>query len=248
MNNPKISVVTVCYNAAETIEQTILSVINQTYPNIEYIVIDGASTDGTVDIVNKYHDKIACFISEPDKGIYDAMNKGIKVATGEWINFMNAGDGFANSSVLMDISIQNVPLEKSFIYSDTYITNSGRILYKMESSYEKGNIQHQSSIYKKSLHENYGVYISHQRRIISDYIFFNQIPPHLFYKTPVVISKYDNTGFSQGAWCFLQKHCCDYIFGRLSFPLLCITLLFFELKQLIPSKLKKLAKSLIRLT
>ena len=95
-----ISVVTVSYNAVSTIEQTILSVINQTYPNVEYIIIDGGSTDGTVDIIKKYADKIAYWVSEPDKGIYDAMNKGVVVATGEWINFMNAGDIFTDSDVI----------------------------------------------------------------------------------------------------------------------------------------------------
>lgn len=74
-NNPLISVVTVSYNAVLTIEQTILSVINQTYPHIEYIIIDGGSTDGTVDIIKKYANRIAYWVSEPDKGIYDAMNK-----------------------------------------------------------------------------------------------------------------------------------------------------------------------------
>ena len=96
----KISVITVCYNAIQGIERTIKSVLSQSYPEIEYIVIDGNSTDGTVDVIHKYADKISYFMSEPDGGIYDAMNKGIRVATGEWINFLNAGDTFYyNTSV-----------------------------------------------------------------------------------------------------------------------------------------------------
>mgnify|MGYP001033420933 FL=1 len=98
-----ISVVTVSYNAVLTIEQTILSVINQTYPNVEYIIIDGGSTDGTVDIIKKYADKIAYWVSEPDKGIYDAMNKGGLKATGDFIQFLNAGDWFENEHVIEKI-------------------------------------------------------------------------------------------------------------------------------------------------
>ena len=86
MNYPLISVITVSYNAVLTIEQTILSVINQTYLNIEYIIIDGGSTDGTVNVIKKYADKIAYWVSESDKGIYDAMNKGIAYSHGEYCN------------------------------------------------------------------------------------------------------------------------------------------------------------------
>lgn len=100
MKNPLISIITVSYNAVETIEQTILSVINQSYTNVEYIIIDGGSSDGTVEVIKRYVDKIAYWVSEPDRGIYDAMNKGIKAATGDWINFMNCGDSFVSSNTL----------------------------------------------------------------------------------------------------------------------------------------------------
>ncbi len=89
---PVLSVITVVYNNVDHVERTLLSVLNQTYPRIEYIVIDGASTDGTLLLIEKYKDRIAKLISEPDKGIYDAMNKGLAIATGDYILFMNSGD------------------------------------------------------------------------------------------------------------------------------------------------------------
>lgn len=89
---PKITIVTVTYNAEKCLEATILSVINQTYPNIEYIVIDGGSKDGTVDIIKKYAEHIDYWVSEPDKGIYDAMNKGWKISNGEWIYYLGSDD------------------------------------------------------------------------------------------------------------------------------------------------------------
>lgn len=88
----KLSVITIVYNNVKDIERTMLSVLNQTYPNIEYIIIDGASNDGTKDVIYKYKDKLAQFISEKDKGIYDAMNKGLALATGDYVLFMNSGD------------------------------------------------------------------------------------------------------------------------------------------------------------
>lgn len=100
MKMVRISIVTISYNCESVIEKTILSVINQTYTNKEYLIIDGSSKDKTMDIVNHYKSKIAFVSSEPDKGIYDAMNKGIKAATGDFIIFMNAGDSFYSNTVL----------------------------------------------------------------------------------------------------------------------------------------------------
>ena len=108
MNNPLVTIITVCYNAAALIEETIQSVLSQDYPNLEYLIVDGASTDGTLDIVRKYADRVK-FVSEPDKGIYDAMNKGLKMAKGEWVNFMNAGDTFSDDHVLSDIFHGEIP-------------------------------------------------------------------------------------------------------------------------------------------
>jgi glycosyltransferase involved in cell wall biosynthesis len=93
--NPKITIITACLNAVRTVEQTLLSVLNQNYPNLEYIIIDGGSTDGTLDIVRKYEARLSRVISEPDKGIYDAFNKGLRCATGELIGILNADDFYA---------------------------------------------------------------------------------------------------------------------------------------------------------
>lgn len=96
----KISIITATYNCVEEIEASIKSVIEQDYPNIEYIIIDGGSTDGTVDIIKKYENYISYWVSEPDKGLYYAMNKGIDAATGDWLYIHNAGGVFAQKNVL----------------------------------------------------------------------------------------------------------------------------------------------------
>lgn len=96
----KISIITVCYNSAITIRDTIESVLAQTYPNIEYIIVDGVSTDNTLAIISEYQDKITRVISEPDKGLYDAMNKGILAATGDFVGILNSDDLFDNSEVI----------------------------------------------------------------------------------------------------------------------------------------------------
>ncbi|TKC13023.1 glycosyltransferase [Pedobacter polaris] len=101
--NPKLSVITIVYNNAKDIERTMLSVLNQTYTNIEYIIIDGASNDGTVAIIDKYKDRLAIFVSEQDRGIYDAMNKGLALATGDYVLFMNSGDEIYATETVTDV-------------------------------------------------------------------------------------------------------------------------------------------------
>jgi glycosyltransferase involved in cell wall biosynthesis len=133
-SNPLITIVTVTFNAIQTIENTILSVIKQTYLNIEYIIIDGGSTDGTVDIIKKYEDKLAYWVSEPDKGIYNAMNKGIIKAIGEWILFLNCGDAFYSNTILNDIHEYLINTKADVVYGDSINLYSHNIRKKSKAS------------------------------------------------------------------------------------------------------------------
>lgn len=99
----KVSIITVCFNSAKYIDSAIRSVIDQTYKNIEYIIIDGGSNDETMSIVKSYNDKVSLVVSEPDKGIYDAMNKGVKLATGDIIVLLNSDDFYCNKNVVIDV-------------------------------------------------------------------------------------------------------------------------------------------------
>lgn len=123
---PKFSIITVTYNAADTIEDTIQSVISQTYHHVEYIIIDGASKDNTLNIVDRYREHITCLVSEPDKGLYDAMNKGMQLATGDYLCFLNAGDSFHedNTLQLMVHSLRNTEKLPDVLYGETELVDS----------------------------------------------------------------------------------------------------------------------------
>jgi glycosyltransferase involved in cell wall biosynthesis len=134
---PLITVVTVVYNGEKFLEETILSVINQTYENVEYIIIDGGSTDSTLDIIKKYEHAIDYWVSEQDKGIYDAMNKGINLAAGEWINFMNADDFFASNGVIKEVASYSCSVLNSatIIYGGlTLVNQKGELLRVIDNS------------------------------------------------------------------------------------------------------------------
>lgn len=169
LEKPLISIITVVYNCEKHIEKTIQSVINQTYDNIEYIIIDGGSTDGTLDIIHKYKDKINYWISEKDEGIYDAMNKGTKIARGNWINFMNAGDVFFDNNV-----IQALPFEQQYdyIYGDHVLENEvtgKQTIIKVKNFSEKQKIPfcHQSVFVKRRWLQDYPFDVRY--KIAADY-------------------------------------------------------------------------------
>lgn len=116
MEQPLVTVITVCYNAREMLLRTMNSVWAQTYKHVEYVIVDGASTDGTLELLEEYGARIDHWVSESDKGIYDAMNKGVSMAKGKWVIFMNAGDCFADNHVLENVF--SVPRQVDVIYGD----------------------------------------------------------------------------------------------------------------------------------
>lgn len=127
--HPKFSLITVTYNAGAVLEDTIQSIITQTYKNVEYILIDGASTDNTMRIVERYRDHIHTVVSEPDQGLYDAMNKGLSLATGDYVCFLNAGDCLHEDDTLLGMvhsvaASHEAPCPPDVLYGDTALVDS----------------------------------------------------------------------------------------------------------------------------
>ncbi|MBY2897990.1 glycosyltransferase [Bacteroides fragilis] len=127
----KISIITVCFNSESYIEQTIKSVLSQSYNDIEYIIIDGGSTDGTIEIIRKYQERIAVFVSEPDENMYDAINKGMKFATGDYIAVLNSDDIYLSSDVISNVvsKLKRMPQKYKAIYGNLKkITANGQFI------------------------------------------------------------------------------------------------------------------------
>lgn len=151
-----ISIVTVTFNAAKTLEQTIQSIITQTYHDIEFIIIDGASSDETIDIINKYANKITYWISEPDNGIYDAMNKALKIATGDFLIFMGADDVFYKTKTIEKMTKQMID-SKSVYYGNVILKGLNKIHNGRFNKIKWGttNISHQAIFYPKNIYKSY---------------------------------------------------------------------------------------------
>ncbi|MEG1186998.1 MAG: glycosyltransferase family 2 protein, partial [Bacteroidales bacterium] len=128
---PRFSIITITYNAEKTLEPTIRSILEQDYPNIEYIIIDGASKDGTLKLIDRFRDRIAKVVSEPDKGLYDAMNKGLQHATGDYVWFINAGDALHSPFTVRRITEKIGDTMPDIIYGETALVNQERTFIGM---------------------------------------------------------------------------------------------------------------------
>lgn len=192
----RFSVVTVCYNAAGVLEQTMESVLGQTYADVEYIVVDGGSTDGSADIISRYSGRLAWWCSEPDGGIYDAMNKGLARCTGRYVCFMNAGDRFASPTVLAQVAALHPTA--TVLYGNTLLTN-GEVIKccvspgPLEKMKRRGVICHQSALisveyHKKNLYDT-------NLRALADFKFFRHayLEREAFAYVPIAISCFDTS-------------------------------------------------------
>lgn len=205
--NPKLSVITIVYNNVQDIERTMLSVLNQTYPHIEYILIDGASTDGTLTVIEKYKERLAAFVSEKDAGIYDAMNKGLALATGDYVLFMNSGDEIYDTETVAHV-FECAP-SADIYYGETEMYNEnwqslGQRRHRVPKhfdwkSFKFGmNISHQAIYIKRSLTEPYNLHYKYSSDI--DWIIRAAKKSSNIVNTHIYVAKYLVGGMSK------QKH------------------------------------------
>jgi glycosyltransferase involved in cell wall biosynthesis len=197
----KLTVITVTYNAASVLEKTIQSVISQTYfPQIAYIIIDGGSQDGTLDIIKKYESYLSFWISEPDQGIYDAMNKGIKVAKGEWINFMNAGDSFATTTIVADVFKENMDWA-DVVYGNYIVVYQTFKKYKitpkdLTNFYRSMQLNHQSTFIRTKLAQSHLYDLKYKIACDYEQLFYFYTSGKVFHHIDKFIAEFADGGVS----------------------------------------------------
>lgn len=168
-NNPLVSIITATLNSKDTIEETICSVLNQNYKNLEYIVIDGGSTDGTLEIVKKYEPRISKLVSEPDRGKYDAMNKGIELSSGEIVGILNSDDFYVDGNVISIVAENMEEKKADCCWGDLFYVDRNfpeRVIrYWKSSEYREGKFKegwmppHPTFFVKKEIYKKHGLYL-----------------------------------------------------------------------------------------
>jgi len=178
MAQPLISIITISYNCADAIEKTIRSVLSQRYTDFEYIIIDGGSTDGTADIICRHNPHLAYWVSEKDKGISDAFNKGIAAAKGKYINLLNAGDSFASPRTLEELAPHLTSPIVTFRYKEENSGEYSRLVDEGEVNIEKkALLGHQATFVHRDVYATMGGY-NGSYRIRMDFDFFLRVLPH----------------------------------------------------------------------
>jgi glycosyltransferase involved in cell wall biosynthesis len=179
----KLSIITINFNNREGLKKTIESVIAQKFTDYEYLIVDGGSTDGSLDVIKQYADSISWWVSEPDEGIYDAMNKGILQAKGDYCQFLNSGDSLYSETVLENVFKENYAediVTGNFIeqYANKTVLRKGRVYARQQEGKSltlfdlfAGSLSHQSTFIRRTLFDRYGLYDVHYK-IASDWIFF----------------------------------------------------------------------------
>ncbi len=200
---PKLSVITINYNNSKGLEKTINSIVNQTFADFEYIIIDGGSLDNSVEIIKKYSTKISYWVSEKDNGIYNAQNKGVAITKGEYCLFLNSGDSLVNDAVLTNVFSQKY--SSDIIYGDMQTMDENEKIQHRKMPSTIGLIQlfrdtlwHPVSFIKRELFLKYGNY-NEQFKIVADYEFFVRVIIKEKISTkhiPLEIALFDTSGIS----------------------------------------------------
>lgn len=196
----KISIITICKNCKDDFAITARSIINQNYQNLEWIVIDGGSDDGTIENINNVIDNISYFVSEIDNGIYDAINKGIEAATGEWILCLNAGDYLTSDNILTRVLSMKDIDKYDAIYSDCIVVYPDGRKTNVYMNHKEGILHHQNFIYRRKLHAKHGMYLVTKPYIISDLIFMLSIDRNRYKKLDIQIAYSKSSGISDDLW------------------------------------------------
>jgi len=184
---PLVSIVTPSYNQAQFLEKTILSVLNQNYPSLEYIIIDGGSTNGSIEIIKKYQKYLTYWISEKDEGMYDAINKGLKIASGDFLAYLNSDDLYLPNTVQTVVDYFQSHPDISLIYGDcNFIDSEGRFLYSYHYPAFKwdrfivlnwSSIPQQATFWRRDIHKKIG-YFNPEFKMAGDFEFYARVGKH----------------------------------------------------------------------
>ncbi|MDR1527867.1 MAG: glycosyltransferase [Dysgonamonadaceae bacterium] len=220
MNRPLVSIITVTYNARNTIEQTIQSVFSQTYPNIEYLIIDGGSNDGTVNLILQNASRLNYWVSEKDQGIYDAMNKGIRLAKGNLIGIINAGDYYQPDAVENIVEAYRKHPEYGIFHGNIHLRNEDGSFFKLKKPnpdlsqlYRGMSLFHPTVFVRKEIYEKTGLYdCRFEIAADFDFILRNYLAGTLFFYIDQVIADFKQGGFSGRNKLRSHRECRDILY------------------------------------